>query len=220
MRSNIFFFFLLFFSATSYAQSDSSDMNMYRKNILLSFFFPKGIAEGVALRSYLRSSSWDAYRNTLTDRESVDEIFLDADELCNDNRTAAILATSIAVLEHKTIPVKLLFGITLDIPLTMESQYDFDTRVRKLPAHLYDPKIPDTDKLQHFFFSAYFRKVLKMNWLVRLLGDGVEIGEDLFIVGGTDDPRDRHANNDGIGFGARCELDPLPVPTDVLTPNP
>ena len=50
-------------------------------------------------------------------------------------------------------------------------------------------------------FSAYFMGVLKMNSLVTLLGDGVEIGEDLFIVGGVDDPRDRHANKDGRRFG-------------------
>jgi hypothetical protein len=211
-------FFLL--PCSSFAQTDSSDLCTYRQNIFLKFFLPKGIAEGVALRSYLRSNVWDSLRRSVTDTEAVNEIFSCADGLCNDNRTAALLATSIAVLEHKTIDLKLPFGLVLSIPLTMENQNDFSSRVSKLPSHIYDPKIPDVDKLQHFFFSAFFRKTLKMNWLVRLLGDGVEIGEDLFIVGGADDPRDRHANGDGRNFGAACELDELPMPGNYLTPNP
>jgi hypothetical protein len=219
----ILFVFLLISSTSSSAQTnqkDSSDIFSYDRNVFLSLFLPKGIAEGVALRSYLRSLSWDEYRHSVSEKEAFDEIFLDADELCKDNRAAALLASSIAVLEHKTIPVKLLFGIILQIPLTMESDRDFDARVRELPVHIYDPKIPDVDKLQHFFFSAYFEKSLKMNWLVRLLGNGVEIGEDLFIIGGVDDPRDKHANEDGIGFGVGCEADSLQMPSNFLTPNP
>jgi hypothetical protein len=215
---------LLCLFSISYGQTeaviDSSDIFVYQKNIFLSALFPKGIAEGVALRSYLRSSSWDEYRASHSDREAFDEIFQDADELCHDNRTAAILASSIAVLEHKTIPLKLFFGIVLQLPLTIESQKDFDTRIAKLPVYLYDGKTPDRDKLQHFFFSAYFQRTLKMNWLVRLLGNAVEVGEDLFIVGGSNDERDRHANNDGIHFGESCDLDILPMPSKFLTKNP
>ncbi len=223
MKAIAIIFFLICVSTSSFAQSeepDSTDIYTYHRNILLSVLFPKGIAEGVALRSYLRSSFWDEYRKDHTDCEAMDEIFKDADELSNDNKPAALLASSIAVLEHKTIPVKLLFGIVLEIPLTMESQTDFDIRVAKLPVYLYSPKIPDRDKLQHFFFSAYFMRTLKMNSLVRLLGDAVEIGEDLFIIGGVNDERDRHANNDGIRFGESCERDSFLRPSGFLTPNP
>ena len=218
------FCFVLSLMSISFAQVvvplDSTDIFEYPKNIFLSVFFPKGIAEGVALRSYLRSSSWEECRKNVSDRKALDEIFEDADDLCNHNRTAALLASSVAVLEHKTIPLKLLFGMVIQLPLTVESQKDFDSRVAKLPVYLYDSKTPDRDKLQHFFFSAYFMRTLKMNLLVRLLGDAVEIGEDLFIVGGVNDARDRHANYDGIRFGESCEKDPLLKPSDYLTPNP
>jgi hypothetical protein len=217
-------FFLLSYSSLLHAQNgiaaDSSDISIYHQNIFLKFFLPKGIAEGVALRSYFRSRAWDEFRRSHSDVESFDEIFDDADELCNNNRTAALFASSIASLEHKTIPLKLFFGFTLEIPLTMESQQDFDARVSKLPEYIYDSKIADRDKLQHFFFSAYFMYALKMNWLVTLLGDGVEIGEDLFIVGGVDDPRDRHANKDGRRFGEAYKYEALPKPSESLTSNP
>ncbi|MDP4230449.1 MAG: hypothetical protein Q8916_08620 [Bacteroidota bacterium] len=207
-----------------YAQAedpaDSSDVFAYHQNIFLKFLFPKGIAEGVALRSYIRSSAWDEFRKENSDLESFDELFIDADALCSDDRTAAILACSIATLDHKTIPLKLLFGATLSIPLTLESEDDFEARVSKLPKYLYDPNIPDGDKCQHFFFSAFFMRIVKMNWLVRLFGNGVEIGEQLFVVGGANDVRDRHANADGRNFGASCEEDSLPLPSMFLTPNP
>ena len=220
MKLIVILFILICFSQT-HAQialpDDSADVSVYHQNILLKFFLPKGVAEGVALRSYLRSKAWDRFRKLHSDRESFDEIFDDADELCNDNRTAAILASSIACLEHKTIPIKLFFGMTLEIPLTMESQQDFDARVSKLPEYIYEAKISDRDKLQHFFFSAYFMRILKMNSFVTLLGDGVEIGENLFIVGGVDDLRDRHANKDGIRFGDACDNDTLSMPSQFLT---
>jgi hypothetical protein len=216
--------FLLCFTSASRAQSeaapDSSDVFTYRQNIFLKCLFSKGIAEGVALRSYLRSAAWDEFRKNHSERESFDEIMKDADELCSGNRTPAILASSIATLDHKIIPFKLFFGVMLPLPLTLESQDDFDTRVSKLPEHIYDPKISDRDKLQHFFFSAYFIRTLKMNWLVGLLGDAVEIGENLFIIGGADDPRDRHANKDGRNFGGNCDTDLLQLPSMYLTPNP
>lgn len=199
---------------------DSSDISIYKKNIFLACFLPKGIAEGVALRSYLRSTAWKGFRDSHSDREAMDEIFINADELCNDDRTAAILASGIATLEHKTIPLKLLFGITLPLPLTAESQEDFDSRVSKLPEFIYDPKISDRDKLQHFFFSAYLIRTLKMNSLVQLLGNMLEIGEDLFIVGGANDLRDKKANNDGIRFGEKNK-DEIPLlPSECLSANP
>lgn len=206
--------------AQSYSDIDSSDIFIYKKNIFLSCFFPKGIAEGVALRSYLRSDAWDEFRHSHSDPEAMDEIFMNANELCNDDRTAAILASGVATLEHKTIPLKLLFGITLNIPLTAESQEDFDARVVKLPKYIYDPKISDQDKLQHFFFSAYLNRTLKMNSLVRLFGNALEIGEALFVIGGANDGRDKHANNDGIRFGEKCSKDLLPLPSESLMPNP
>jgi hypothetical protein len=218
MRSILIGFFILFPMFSLEAQIDSSDISSYHKNFFLSFFFPKGIAEGVALRSYLRSLNWKDFLNNHSDRESLDEIYEDADELCEANKTASILATSIAVLDHKTIPLKLIFGITLPIPLTLENQEDFSSRIANLPSHIYNPLISDVDKLQHFFFSAYLRQTLKMNWLVRLLGSGLEIGEGLFVEGGENDVRDRHANENGIHFGESYEEESLP--SEFLTPNP
>lgn len=204
------------------AQSvDSCDVMSTEKNIILSLLLPKGIAEGIVLRSYIRSNSWKDYIQSHTPRESLDEIYFVADELCHStNKQRPLFATCIAVLDHKTIPIKLPFGLSISLPLTLESAADYSARVSQLPQHIYIRENPDVDKLQHFFFSAFFESVLKMNWLVRLLGEAVEIGEDLFVIGGVNDPRDKHANNDGISFGEHGDDLPLVAPSTYLTPNP
>ena len=59
-----------------------------------------------------------------------------------------------------------------------------------------------------------------MNWLVKMLGNLVEIGEDAFVVGGMNDERDKHANADGLRFGTIARSDPNTRPSDHLTSNP
>ncbi|MEP7235394.1 MAG: hypothetical protein ABI778_08875 [Ignavibacteriota bacterium] len=204
----------------SWAEIDSSDIFSYRPNLFLKIFFPKGIAEGIALRSYLRSGAWKEYRATHSDRGAMNEIFRNANLLCNDYRRASLLASGLGVFDHRTIPLKLFPGVVLAVPLTLESESDFNERTSNLPEHVYSRRISDRDKLQHFFISAFLSRTLKMNWLVSLLGNAVEVGEDLFIVGGSNDDRDRHANKDGRAFGSQIDAEPLPAPSSSLSRNP
>jgi hypothetical protein len=59
-----------------------------------------------------------------------------------------------------------------------------------------------------------------MNWLVKTLGNLVEIGEDAFVIGGMNDKRDKAANTDGARFGTAVSRDPNATPSEYLTPNP
>jgi hypothetical protein len=87
------------------------------------------------------------------------------------------------------------------LPLTFESEEKFNSRVERLPSHIITDTIDDKDKMQHFFLSAYLKRTLQMNSLVRIMGSLVEFGEDAFIVGGMNDERDMHANMNGVRFG-------------------
>jgi hypothetical protein len=51
-----------------------------------------------------------------------------------------------------------------------------------------------------------------MEWLVRLLGELIELGEDAIVEGGVYDERDKVANRDGSRFGIRSSdsLEALP----------
>jgi hypothetical protein len=59
-----------------------------------------------------------------------------------------------------------------------------------------------------------------MSWVVKLLGDAVETGEELFVVGGANDERDKHANQDGIRFATKDAPCDVSLPSEYLTANP
>ena len=210
---------LAFFSCLHqplYAQSFFEEV----RDRVIEGILPGGYSAGVELRTLLRSKTWKKYREDVSDREAMNTIYALAYIRTSGNTRLALFATGLGVLDHRTIPIKLPFGGELDLPLTLETEKHYSERVAQLPAHLYSDSVSDRDKLQHFFFSAYLKNVLGMNWLVKMLGNLVEIGEDAFVVGGMNDERDKHANADGLRFGTIARSDPNARPSDHLTSNP
>jgi len=193
--------------------------------ILLRILLPPGLREGYTLREYFASDAYVQASLGESDQERMDAIYYDAVELTHQHSSTTLLAAAFSVFEHKSIQLQMP-GFILPIPLTSESNEHFDLRVSHLPAHIYSPKIGDVDKLQHFFSSAWLKKLFGMDWLVEFAGNFVEVGEQAFVVGGADDPRDKHANADGLNFGRNIsrhirrhgELDI--APSEFLTPNP
>jgi hypothetical protein len=205
--------------------SDTSDFfDEHPISPLIGFLVPAGIRDGYRLREYLASDAYRASCAGETQAEQMDNIYYEAVALAHGNRSRAVLATAISVFEHGSIQLRMP-GFILPIPLTSESRAHFEDRVRNLPHYIYSEKINDVDKLQHFFSSAWLKRALGMDWLVSLAGDLVEIGEEAMVVGGSNDPRDKHANHDGIRFAHQldsrgCQDELLVSPSKSLTPNP
>lgn len=172
---------------------------------------PTGVSGGYRTRSWLRDSLAGIEVDDLT---KVDLIYLRALAECNGRRSDALLATAIALLEHRFLPTP----IGVSIPLTLESEMEFQTRIAHLPRHLFIDNIDgdDRDKLQHFFASAWLASGLDNGGLSGVIGDAVEIGENLFIPGGIDDPRDRRANRLGQLFAHLLERSPDILPGDLF----
>lgn len=141
--------------------------------------------------------------------QAMDEIYLQALMETNGDKGAAYLATMIAVFEHRNIPIA---GLGIKLPLTLENDSVFKLRHDHLPKDLYGEGQDDRDKLQHFFANAWLKKELGMDWLVSLIGEFIEVGEDAVVEGGVYDERDKHANSDGMRFGLRSadSLEALP----------
>ncbi len=190
---------------------------------LIGLLVPAGIRDGYRLREYLATSEYRELASGESQAEQMDDIYFDALWLAHGDRTRAVLATAFGVFEHSTIQLQMP-GFVLPIPLTSESRAHFDERVRNLPQHIYSDQINDVDKLQHFFSSAWLKRLFGMNWVVSLAGDLVEIGEEAMVVGGSNDPRDKHANHDGINFAheldSNCAHELEVAPSRFLTPNP
>jgi hypothetical protein len=184
-----------------------------------SLLIPEGVRLGSDMRAYIESPEFGAFDSLATPEEAFNEIYFEALAMAHGVLSDAFLAASYGSFEHEYIPLD-FFGAEVDLPLTCEDHSRFLTRVSHLPAHLYHIPEGDRDKLQHFFASAWLKSLFGMDWLAHLAGEGVEEGESLFVVGDARDPRDIHANNDGIRFAVQAAKNSEHVPSASLTPNP
>ena len=185
----------------------------------ISLLLPEGIRLGYEMRSYIASSAFGAFDSSVSPETAFNEIYFEAVELSHGDLSNALLAASIGSFEHEYIPLDIL-GISINLPLTTERHSRFELRSSHVPAHLYRTPELDRDKLQHFFASAWLKSTLGMDWLVLLAGHAVELGEKLFVEDGYIDPRDLHANRDGLHFEIHTEANPSSRPSESLTPNP
>lgn len=167
---------------------------------LLGPIVPHGVREGYTVREYIIENG--ASLSAMPPRQAMDEIYFEALAETNGDKGAAYLATLVAVLEHRHIPLRIL-GVGIDIPLTLESDSIFKQRIGHLPKNIYGEGHDDRDKLQHFFANAWLKRELGMEWLVVFIGELIEVGEDAMVDGGVYDERDKVANRDGITFAAR-----------------
>lgn len=178
---------------------------------LLGPVVPHGLREGYELREFILEHGEEL--KTLVPAAAMDEIYLQALMETNGDKGAAYLATMIAVFEHRNIPIS---GTGIEIPLTLESDSVFRLRHEHLPRNVYGDGQDDRDKLQHFFANAWLKRELGMEWLVRLIGELVEVGEDAVVEGGVYDERDKHANSDGIHFGLASADSLAALPSNYL----
>lgn len=184
-----------------------------------SLLIPKGIRLGYDMRAYIISEEFGAFNGRVQPEEAFDEIYFEALTISHGEIADAMLAASVGSFEHEYIPLDLL-GAEVDLPLTSEDHKHFLVRFSHLPTHLYHIVEDDRDKIQHFFASGWLKSIFGMDWLVHLAGEAVEEGESLFVLGDARDPRDVHANGDGLHFELQAERSSQALPSASLTPNP
>ncbi|HAP34714.1 MAG TPA: hypothetical protein DCQ28_01775, partial [Bacteroidetes bacterium] len=64
--------------------------------------------------------------------------------------------------------------------------------------------------------SAYIAYYTNSKTFTEWIGDLFELGENRFVLGGNNDPRDKQANAKGKEFGLRLLKDDTVLPSDVL----
>jgi hypothetical protein len=112
-----------------------------------------------------------------------------------------------------------VLGPLIWLPLTSEFEDEFQERIDNLPSAIYSdspPETGDSDKLQHFFGSAFLAFVSESRETAQRVGVFVEWGEDRFIVGGAVDERDLRANLQGQMFGLALLEEPRSRPSTFL----
>ncbi len=172
----------------------------------------------VRLKEYIRDPRFFALRKSHDDTLAVDAIFDRAMLLADGNVKEALWISLFSVMDHRSLGFTLPLIGSVYIPLTLESDLQFKQRRTHLPKRILNDKnrTTDKDKLQHFFGSAFLAYQTNSDVLVEWIGDLLESGEDAFVVGGNDDPRDKMANAKGREFGLRLLKDVTVMPSDVL----
>jgi len=191
---------------------DSTDsLSVYLKfdesssfGILLPYLPPFFFQYGIELKTFIRSKTFWSIRNKFGDLRAIDAIYVRALNLTNNNTSVALLISTIACFDHRTIGLKIPV-FALFFPLTDEPEREFRKRIRNLPKKLYSDTPPfqtgDRDKLQHFFGSAFIANTFESRQTAERFSEFIEKGEDAIIIGGTNDDRDRRANRQGQRFG-------------------
>ena len=187
-------------------------------------FTPQIILDTKYIRDYIRDERFLILRSRCGDMRTIDAIYLKSLKIADYNIARSLFLSFMAVLEHRKVDVKMPIFKPLALPLTFEDDSIFNNRVKNLPAKVYSDTPPgsfgDIDKLQHFFGSAYLSYVSEAPGFTGTAGNLIEWGEANFIVGGTDDPRDKRANKQGKSFGRDLLVVKTLLPSDYLTfPN-
>ena len=171
---------------------------------LLTWFPPYFIHAGIALKDFIRSGEFAAWREYAGDARAVDAIYVRAMALTANNTSLALLAATVATFDHYVVGLDVPV-LSLVFPLSNESREDFAARVRNLPSDFYPDTPPgnhgDRDKLQHFFGAAYIAMSFESRGAAQRVGDFVEAGEEAVIIDGVLDSRDERANWNGTEFG-------------------
>jgi hypothetical protein len=184
-------------------------------------FTPQIIIDTKLIREYIRDERFQMIRSRHGDMRAIDAIYLKSLKITEYNVARALFLSFLAVLEHRKIDVKVPIFKSLEVPLSFEEDSIFYARLKNLPRRVYpdtpSDSVGDIDKLQHFFGSAYLAYTSESPGLTRTTGNFIEWGEEKFIVGGVDDPRDKRANNQGKSFGRDLLVVKTLLPSDYLT---
>jgi hypothetical protein len=184
-------------------------------------FTPQIIIDTKLIREYIRDGRFQILRRQCGDMRAIDAIYLKSLKIADYNIARALFLSFMAVLEHRKVDVKMPIFKSLGLPLTFEEDSIFYARIKNLPTQVYSDTPPgsngDIDKLQHFFGSAYLAFASESPGLTGTTGNLIEWGEEKFVVGGTDDPRDKRANKQGKSFGRDLLVVKTLLPSDYLT---
>jgi hypothetical protein len=188
----------------------------------LTEFLPPFFRNEALLKRYLRDERFYQLRRHFDDTLAVDAIFDRAMMLADGDICHALLIAAFAVMDHRQLGLNVPLLGSLYLPLTTENDSLFRVRRTHLPKKLLadNPRASDKDKLQHFFGSAYIAYSTNSSVIAEIIGDLFEVGEDRFVLGGRDDPRDKMANAKGRAFGLGLLENEELLPSDVLWERP
>lgn len=187
----------------------------------VGLILPESVNGVLAMRDFIRSDAFQAFRSDSGDRRAVDLIYQKGLHIARGDNDISLFICFVGTMDHPKVGIRIpLFGFVIFLPLTTESDQNFQKRHSHLPAHFYRDspagKYGDKDKLQHFFGSALMTYLSGSGTYADIIGGWTEVLEQRYIVDGLDDPRDRRANRQGVRFGKMLLAKMKVLPSEVL----
>jgi hypothetical protein len=185
--------------------------------IIRRLLFPRELSLAYDLRALIAAQQPLKPRSREGDLRRLDAIFIRAVYLAEGDPFLALFALSIATLPYHTFPARVpLLDLGIIVPVSTESYDAYSRRMENLPGLLFtdSPSSLDRDKLPHFFGSAWLQCVSRNPDLVTLVGEMLELGEEVFKLEGSRDERDILVNRLGIDFAIALQQHQQVLPSE------
>jgi len=159
----------------------------------------------IYLSEYIASPGFAEIKENRNNLALIDSIWMESYRYFHGDISEALLAATFATLPFDKMPLKLPFGLKMDLLLPSPGDSLFQKKIKNLPSgFLIDSpkgKNSDTDKIAHFFGNAFLSYNISWIHLSDFLGLFVETFEKSFKVNGSLDLRDLTINRFGSAFG-------------------
>ena len=185
-------------------------------------FVEKDLEDGIAyMVNFILSDEFNSLKQTNTDLDLVDTLYLRALHFHNYAIDEALLTLTFATLPFREMPLHIPFtNIELGAKLPSGPEGTLEKKINRLPGQVFidtpQTKFGDKDKVAHFFGNAFFSYSVTIFNISKFLSILVELFEDAFKVEGTIDHRDFIANYLGYHFGRHLKDDEDYLPSEAF----
>ncbi len=191
-------------------------------DVSAQIFVEKDLEDGITyMVGFILSDRFDSLKQTNSDLDLVDTLYLRAINFHNGAIDEALLTLTFATLPFREMPLHIPFtNIKLGAKLPSGPENILKKKIDRLPGQVLidspQTKFGDKDKVAHFFGNAFFSYSVSFFNISKFLSILVELFEDAFKVEGTIDHRDFIANYLGYHFGKRLNDDKNYLPSEAF----
>ncbi|MCE1187533.1 MAG: hypothetical protein LWX56_00195 [Ignavibacteria bacterium] len=151
----------------------------------------------------------------------IDSIYIQALKICDNDKADALLTLTFSLLPYNRVPIHIgLFGLKFNFPLFSADSEIYTKKNSKLPRRFLidspNDAFGDSDKLAHFFGSAFLTYEFRSENFCNSVGIFVELFEQAFTSEGPVSVPDLTADKLGSKFGKILREDEMFLPSRLL----
>ncbi|MFA3781982.1 hypothetical protein ABRY23_02815 [Melioribacteraceae bacterium 4301-Me] len=175
----------------------------------------------VYISKYIASKDFIKLKQSNSDIELVDSIYITAVRYYESDISEALLCLTFALLPFNKMSIILpIVNIKITFPLLSAAEKIFSEKLKYQPKNIFfdspTDDLGDKDKLSHFFGNAFLSYNVRFFNLSKFMGIFVELFEATLKIQGSIDHRDILTNYLGELFGKALKENSKLLPSEVL----